>query len=43
MSIMKLRVEKDKKVHRIYVVESDDFLLSQRLDRLFVYVNFGQF
>jgi hypothetical protein len=38
-----LHVEKDKVVHRAQDLESDGFLLLQRLNRLCVYVNFGWF
>jgi hypothetical protein len=38
-----LRVEKDKGVHRTQDLESDGFLLLQRLNRLYVYVDFEWF
>lgn len=35
-----LRAEKDKRVHMVYDVESDDFLISQRLSLFCVYNDF---
>jgi hypothetical protein len=40
---LRLRVEEDKVVHRAQDLESDGFLLLQRLNRLCVYVDFGWF
>jgi hypothetical protein len=36
-------MEKDKVVHTAQDLESDGFLLLQRLNRLYVYVDFGWF
>jgi hypothetical protein len=36
-------VEEDKGVHRTQDLESDGFLLLQRLNRLYVYVDFEWF
>jgi hypothetical protein len=36
-------VEEDKVVHRAQDLEIDGFLLLQRLNRLYVYVDFGWF
>jgi hypothetical protein len=36
-------VEKDEGVHGVQDLESDRFLLLQRLDRLCAYVDFGWF
>jgi hypothetical protein len=36
-------VKKDKVVHRAQDLESDGFLLLQRLNRLYVYVDFEWF
>jgi hypothetical protein len=41
VSFSRLRVEEDKVVHRAHDLESDGFLLLQRLNRLYVYVDFG--
>jgi hypothetical protein len=40
---LRLRGEEDKIVHRVQDLESDGFLLLQRLNRLCVYVDFGWF
>jgi hypothetical protein len=40
---LRLRVEENKVVHRAQDLESDGFLLLQRLNRLCVYVDFGWF
>jgi hypothetical protein len=40
---LRLREEEDKVVHRAKDLESDGFLLLQRLNRLCVYVDFGWF
>jgi hypothetical protein len=38
-----VRRNEDEEVRKIYDLESDGFLLSRRLDRLCVYVDFKQF
>jgi hypothetical protein len=40
---LRLRMEEDKVVHRAQDLESDEFLLLQRLNRLCVYVDFEWF
>jgi hypothetical protein len=40
---LRLHVEEDKFVHRVLDLESDRFILLQRLNRLYVYVDFGWF
>jgi hypothetical protein len=40
---LRLRVEEDKVIYRAQDLESDGFLLLQRLNSLCVYVDFGWF
>jgi hypothetical protein len=40
---LRLRVEEDKVIHRTHDLESDGFLLLQRLNRLCVYIDFEWF